>query len=190
MKTLAKTLVLTAAIAGLTACTTAQTPSAPAAAQSETRTGVVNDKAYTRSSNGAKAYQGKAQDIMGYISIDISDRKNLKPIGKIGRIDEQGNLSLSVPKDVSDDLLFVTNETPTGKMAETVAGGVLITKPNLQIWKADNDVMVLTYLSRDYRYVLDGVDYGMFRKGWNYAPMNGHKAQTDYGDYKWVLMDE
>lgn len=149
----------------------------------------INEKLYTRSSNGEKVYKRKAQDIMGYISIDVVERVNRKPIGKVGRIDENGNITLNIPKYVSTDKLVVANETPTGKMEETVAGGVLILEPNIQIWKADDDIMIMTYLERDYTYVLDGVDYGTFNKGWNYARMNDHRARTDYGDYKWIIMD-
>lgn len=93
----------------------------------------INEKLYTRSSNGKEVYKGKAQDIMGYISIDVVDRVNRKEIGKVGRIDENGNITLNIPEYIPSDKLIVANETPTGKMEEATAGGVLILEPNIQI---------------------------------------------------------
>ncbi|MBS1949246.1 MAG: hypothetical protein JST47_15910 [Bacteroidetes bacterium] len=142
----------------------------------------VHYKVYTRSSNGKNLYNGNAQDIMGFISPDITERKNVKSIGKIGTIDAQGNIEITLPDEISDSLL-------SRRGTDDILGGVLITQPNLQLWKADNDIVVLTYLNRDYQYIIEGKDYGVFPKGWSYARMNDHLPRTDYADYKWVIFD-
>lgn len=143
----------------------------------------ISDKVYTRSSEGKTLYNGETQDIMGFISPDITERKDVKSIGKIGTIDAQGNINITLPTEVSDSLL-------RGRGMDDILGGVLITEPNLQLWKADNDIVILTYLNKDYQYIIEGKDYGVFPQGWSYAKMNDHLPRTDYADYKWVIYDD
>ncbi|MBS1949247.1 MAG: hypothetical protein JST47_15915 [Bacteroidetes bacterium] len=140
----------------------------------------VHDKVYTRSSNGEKLYNDQAQGIMGFISLDNTEQHNVKSIGKIGTIDAKGNIEITLPDKISDSLLFSRG---TGD----ILGGVLITQPNLQLWKADTDIVILAYLNKDYQDIIKGKDSVVFPKGWSYARIKDHLPRTDYGDYKWVI---
>ena len=142
----------------------------------------IHDKVYTRASDGKNVYKGKTQEILGYIGSDVLDRNDIKLIGKIGTIDAQGNIKISLPKEVSDSLL-------RSRGNDDVLGGVLVTQPELQLWKGDDDIMVITYLNKDLQYMVAGEDYGLFPQGWSYARKKDHLPRADYADYKWVLFN-